>query len=215
MWGDRAVNWLEAHKAEALASKDYDEFCSSQGPLGEHYRKYVWLRNYYRTLKAKGFLTYHPLEYPEARTFADLFTAAKLLPTQNKTEEHYGLFFLGGSGATCGHFGGRRGIKTFPDGSKVKSNYSSQFLATYVKPNNKLYNDLALKETQGSFDAIRLEDGILIIHRDKHCIGNTWVALLDLTENIETMFSEETKEFLAKERQAEKEAWGELDKTEV
>jgi len=165
-----------------------------------HLDNYIggWIEAAFNTFKA-GKETYRPLLMPNASKFSDLFTAAYFLPTDQKDKPE-GVKFLGGNAGLCGHMGGTRGwSERSPD---TRSHYGCKFYGTYVLPIEKINH----KNT--SFEAIRRTDGILIIIRSTHYVGEDWVALLDPDANIEEMFDEETRAFLAKERQAALDAWG-------
>lgn len=157
-----------------------------------------------------GKRTYRALLFPHANKFSDLFIAAYFIPTDAKVKPA-GARFVSGSrgGAPCGCMGGKRGrSERTPN---TRSHYGGKFYGTYAVPCAELAPLLRTPRGENysySFEAIRREDGILILARRSDCIGDTWLALLDLSENIEDMFDDETRAFLAAERQAAVDAWG-------
>jgi hypothetical protein len=216
-----ALEWLEKNRDAAMSAETWDAFCASQGPLGDHYRTYAWLSKRWEFLKERGYLTWHTVQYPKVRKFSELFTEARLCPSKyretNKAgrqglgtyvEHPPGFIGLHGTASIAGNFGGTRGwSERFPKG-EVRSHYGATFYHTYVK----LRDGLVLEETIcgiSSLEAIRQTGGtILIKSNDRHCIGGNWVAILDAGESIEPLLVPEDREMLARERQADLDAWG-------
>ncbi len=197
---------FEEHKDEFAASADYETFCQKVGR--EWLKNYKWAVRVFATAKA-GKRTYHPLRFPTFDKFTDLFSAAKFLPMPNAKQNVIpkGFAFLSGNASLAMHVGGKRSwSERTPD---TRAHYGAQFYGTYVQPTTEVYNvPMTLVEHAKSYEAIQREDGILILAHDGLCIGSDWLALLPLSENIETLFDTETRELIARERKAEVIAWG-------
>jgi len=200
---------FEQHKDDFAASDTYEAFCQRVGK--EWLKNYKWAVRVFNTAKA-GKRTYHPLTFPTIERFADLFTSAEFIPTDAPATEKRGLHFLSGNAGLAMHVGGTRAwSKTSPD---TRSHYGAKFYGTYVQPVPAVME--AVNAWGGhldaprsySFEAIEREDGILVLAHDSLYIGSTWLALLPLTEDIETLFDAETRELVARERAAEMAAWG-------
>lgn len=191
-------NLFRKYKSEFNTSKDFADFC--QITKLSYLLDYVggWVEQAYWTMKA-GKETHRGLKLPNANRFSDLFTEVYLLPTDmnNKPE---GVHFLGGDAGFTKHLGGTRGWSKTCEGAR--SQYGAKFYGTYVVP----IESITYKNT--SFEAITRTDGILITIQSHNYTGCDWIALLDLTEDIKTLYDDDTKAMLAKERQAEIDAWG-------
>jgi hypothetical protein len=196
---------FEQHADAFAKAQTYAEFCTLANV--EYLNTYRWAPAVFETAKA-GKRTYRALKFPKVNSFAELFAEAKLLPTSNKRGDiPQGFKYLGGDASVCGSFGGTRGWSK--DHKDIRSHYGAAFHGTYVLPRKEVYDmPMTLDAHAASYEAIPREDGILIIARDSHCIGSDWLALLPLTENIESLFDDATREFLANERQAARDAWG-------
>jgi hypothetical protein len=181
---------FDEHKAEFDVSATFASFCDAID--ASYLKSCMWAPPVYDTAKA-GKRTWRPLEFPRAECFSELFESAVFVETKQTPR---GYMFL--SGGLCMHVGGKRGWSK--DHSDIRSHYGSAFFGTYVKPKKTVYN------VRG-YEAIRREDGILILANDGLCIGSAYLALIPLTESIETLFDEPTKQFIAKERQGERDAW--------
>lgn len=188
-------------------AQSYLEFCSLIGR--DHLKSYVWAPPVFETAKA-GKRTYHALTFPKASRFEDLFSAARFLPSPDKTNESRGLFYIGSpthSAVPCGYIGGTRGYsKTTPD---VRSHFGCKWYCTRVQPTLETMNAVRGYERSLSFGAIRRDDGVLIIAQDSSYIGGVWLALLDKDATIDGLFPESDRELIAKENQAAIDAWGE------
>jgi hypothetical protein len=188
------------YPAEFAASATYPEFCRSIGK--QHLEAYVWAPPVFATAKA-GKQTFHPLRLPTVERFADLFIDAKLLPTHPRAAIPQGYRYLSTLQADTNipfHIGGTRGwSKTQAD---VRSHYGATYHGVYVRSQPAADTDL------GAYEAIRREDGILVLAQSSHLIFSEWLALLPLSESIETLFDEPTRQLIAREREAELAAWG-------
>jgi hypothetical protein len=189
---------FEKHKEAFDASANFGEFIEKAGL--KHLDGYVghWVEDVFQTFKA-GKKTCRGLMFPNANKFTDLFSAAYFATDQNKIP---GAVYLGGSGALHKHCGGIYGwSKTSPD---IKSHYGAKWYSTRVVPREEIAEKLGKSY---SLEAVKREDGILILHNPHGYVGSTWLALLDLSENIETLFDDTTREFIAMDRKAEMDAW--------
>lgn len=199
---------FEKHPDAFTASSNFTEFYKAANL--NHLDAYAggWVEDAFQTLKV-GKRTHRALLFPQATKFSDLFDKAYFLPTDAK-DKPQGVYFVSGSrgGAIAMHVGGKRGwSERTPD---TRSHYGAKFYGTYAAPCAKLRTMMG--KGGFSFEAIRREDGILICVRQHDYVGSDWVALLDLSENIETLFDDETRALLAAERQAAIDAWGEVEK---
>jgi hypothetical protein len=198
---------FEQHPTQFAESTTYEEFCKLVGK--DYLAKYIWAGRVFATAKA-GKRTYRPLVFPQVNTFAELFEKAELLPTETTDSRHGKAKFLSGSASVCMHVGGKRSWSERTLGTRA--HYGAKFYGTYVTPTPMVADvKMTLAPCPQGFEAIAREDGILVIATDGLCIGSDWLALLPLTENIETLFDTETKELLARERQAEIDAWGPIN----
>jgi hypothetical protein len=189
-------NLFDEHKAAFDASTTFEGFCDAIGAT--HLKTYTWAPPVYATAKA-GKRTYRPLTFPTVDKFSDLFESAVFVETKTNPQ---GYKYLAGDASLSKHVGGTRGwSKTQPD---IRSHYGAKFFGTYVKPRAAIE-----RARVNSFEAIRRTDGILILTYDRDHIECNWLALLPLSENVESLFDDATREFLANERQADKDAWGE------
>lgn len=192
---------FDKHPAEFAATENFEDYCLAVGDTlhMDVLKGYRWAPAVFATAKA-GKRTVRALTHPKASKFSDLFTAIVLAETTGKGRAAVpaGGVYMGGDGGLHGHFGGRRGWM-----GGARRHDGAKFFGTYVVPIAELMDPL-----NTTFEAIRREDGILIIARDSPGIGGVWVALLDPSENIETYFSASTREFLRVERQAAVDAWG-------
>lgn len=196
---------FEQYINEFESAKDFSEFCVMVNKT--HLERYYWVELSFYTMKA-GKKTNKPLIVPNASKFSDLFTNAILIETNNKhkpIDTHY----VSGDAGLSKFCGGIRGYsKTTPD---IRSHYGAKFYGTYVTPNDKTKELIKTYccDKNYSFEAIRRKDGILITVKPNSYPGCSWLALLDSSDNVDTLFDEETRQFLERERKAEIEAWGE------
>jgi hypothetical protein len=199
---------FDEHSDAFKQAASFAEFCKLAGL--DYLSRYVWASDVFETAKA-GKRTYHALKFPNANKFSDLFEAAVFVPTPQRGERSHtpdGYMFLSGNASHCGHVGGNRSWSERTEGTRA--HYGAKFYGTYVKPRTEVHNvSLTLTEHSAGYEAIRRDDGILIIGNDGLCIGSVWLALLPLTEHIESMFDAETLALIEREKQAEVEAWGE------
>ena len=193
---------FKKHKELFDQANTFTEFCNFLGLT--YLQRYIggWVESAFDTFKA-GKETRRPLVIPNASKFSDLFTAAYFIITDQKNKPE-GVKFLGGNSGLCGHMGGTRGWSKTCEGTR--SHYGGKFYGTYVVPIEKI------NYKNSSFEAIKRTDGILITCKSHDYCGEDWVALLDVNEKIEDMFDDETKAFLAAERQAAENAWGSKNK---
>lgn len=209
---------FEQHPQEFSKAQTYDEFCTLVDK--EYLSRYAWASRVFNTAKA-GKCTYRPLAFPQVNTLAELFEDAKFLPspTGGLTREQYRAKLPQGylccsdySFPLPSNVGGKRSWSKdwLARGKKVRAHYGATFYSVYVKPTEIVRNvRMTLAPTPQSFELIKREDGILVLAHDGEHIGSEWLALLPLSENIETLFDAATKELIANERQAEKLAWQE------
>lgn len=208
---------FEQHPEEFAKAVNFRHFCAMTDK--EYLAGYKWAQRVFATAKA-GKHTYRPLVFPQINTLAELFEDAKFLPspTGGLTRERYraklpeGYLYCSDYGFPLpSNVGGKRFWS--PDwlarGEKVRAHYGSTFYSVYVKP-REIVRDvrMTLAPTPHSFELIKREDGILVLAHDDLHIGSEWLALLPLTESIETLFDEETRQLIAREREAEQVAWG-------
>lgn len=201
---DECYRLFKKHQAAADASATFTEFYKSAGL--NHLEPYAggWVEKVFRGFKA-GKETYKPLEFPTANKFSDLFTSATLIPIDMK-QKPAGVVFLGGNAGYAKHLGGRRGwSERTPD---TRCHYGAKFYGTYVTPCDAVV--AVFGKYEYSFEAIRRTDGILITAQPRDYIGSTWLALLDLSEDITTVLDETTQNLIKQEQQAEIDAWGEV-----
>lgn len=202
--------YFDANPVQFAAAATFDAFLEAvDTPLSSHLKAYRWAARAFDTLKA-GKRTAQSLLLPNACKFSDVFAGARLV--EHLTGKHYRKqagYFIGGAGSRSFHGGGERGFsKTSPE---IRSHFGAvKFFVTYVTP-----ADSALIATMNdylgdvdSFEAIRRDDGILIIARNSRLIGSQYVALLDASENIETLYDADSIALLARERAAALAAWG-------
>jgi hypothetical protein len=190
---------FEEHKQAFDKASTYEEFCALSDK--EYLAGYKWAERVFATAKA-GKRTYRPLYYPLFESFADLFQDAKFLPTN--APKPTGYVFL--SGGPCMSVGGKRSWSITCPGTRA--HYGSKFYGTYVRPLTEIHNHkMTLAEHPANFEMVKREDGILILSQDGKCIGSDWLALLPTTADVETLFDEESRQLLARERKAEQEAW--------
>lgn len=209
---------FEQYPQEFAASSTYEEFCTKTGK--EHFLNYRWAVRVFATAKA-GKHTYRPLVFPQINTLAELFESAKFIPSPigGLTREQYKaklpkgyLYCSDYSFPLPSNVGGKRSWSKdwLARGEKVRAHYGSTFYSTYVKPTEIVRNvRMTLAPTPHSFELIHREDGILVLAHDGEHIGSEWLALLPLSENIESLFDADTKQLIERERQAEKLAWTE------
>ena len=200
---------FDKHPNEFQAASTYQEFCALVGgKLWEHLATYRWVPAVFATAKA-GKRTARALAFPLAQKFSDLFQSAQLVVYKAGQDNNpRGTYFLGGHGAVNDHLGGERGwSKTSPN---TRSHFKATFYSTYVTPTSEV-KAIIPRDPYTSFEGIRRDDGILIIARDSKCIYQTYIALIDSSEDIRVLFDEKTKAFLESERQAEIAAWGEVE----
>lgn len=236
---------FQAHGAERFDS--FAEWAAGSGlppALGAYYIEKApgsWWVEAFRTFKALnarglGYIA-KPLALPEARTAADVFDAARYLPTppgglyrdeaerlvarQAKGDGFRFLSSSRGAFAPCGQVGGKRDWS--PDwlarGEKLRRIMGSSFYATYAKPNAAViayWRDTMTDHPDrgdfglGGFEAVdRGEGGVLIIGRATGGIGARWLALLDPGATIGPLLPPEDLELIAREKAAAVEAWGE------
>jgi len=195
---------VDQHPEAFKASANLAEFIEATGMHWLDGYVGYWADDAFATAKA-GKRTHRPLIFPNANKYTDLFKRALFLPTDDKNKPPEARF-LGGNDGFARHCGGKRGWSTTtPD---IPSHYGAKFYGTYVIPLPEVAR--VVKPRGGytySFEAIKREDGILITINRSDYIGCDWAALLDVTEDIRTMFDDETKAFLDRERQAELDAW--------
>lgn len=199
-----AYTLFKKHPEATATAQNFTEFCKLANLA--HLEKYAggWIDRAFNTFKA-GKETLSPLYFPAASKFSELFEAAYLIETNSKNKP-VGVIFLGGNDGFSRHLGGRRGwSERTPD---TRSHYGAKFYGTYVKPTRAMLDVCGPYHGQYSFEAIRRTDGILITVHTHAYIGSTWLALLDLSEDIRAYFDDETRAMLAAERQAEFDAWG-------
>jgi hypothetical protein len=218
---DRELEWLETRKEAAIASESWDAYCDAQKPLGDHYRKYIWMARHYDFLKERGFLLMKTVIDPKARQWSDIITDARFLPTPtnergSKNVIPPGFIFCSGlsdKSVPTGNIGGTRGYRDMGDGSKVRTHYGARFYGTYVAVKARISNQFdTVSGHVSSLEAIRRTDGILVTARDSHAIGSNWVALLDLdSPPITDLMPEEDRRLIAENREAELAAWGDND----
>lgn len=196
-----AYAFFKKHQEAFDKSETFTEFINQAGL--QHMDNWIggWIEDAYATMKAGKTTTYRPLAFPKANKYADLFTAAIFIPTDERNKPQ-GYRFMSGFSKHCG--GTRGWSKRTPS---TRSHYGAKFYGTYVKPLPEVDRVHGFHREGYSFEAINREDGILIIARHHNGIFQQWIALLDKSENIETMFDADTQEFIAKERQAELDAW--------
>lgn len=204
-------DWFDKYPEQFKQAQSYEEFCELVGtPLASRLKEYRWVPQVFECAKVRK-RTYRPLRFPRAERFVDLFEAAVFVATPEHgkpSQVPAGYKFLGGTASLCGHVGGKRGwSERTPD---TRAHFGAKFYGMYVRPRSEVHNlAMTLAEHPHSYEAIRRTDGILILAHDGHSIGQDWLALLPLTENIEDMLDQKTREMIAGERQAAKDAWGE------
>lgn len=215
----REVDWLYHNRESAIAAKTWEEFCATQGRLGEVYRSYNWLEKHWETLKAhpETFVA-HALKFPHARKVSDLFTGAYLCPHEMVPQGRgahvphpAGTVMISESGRSSGfcvtmRMGGTRGWN-----GETRTHYGSTFYITYVKVipeiremTSGVYGEFRVS----SLEAIDREDGVLIISRRRNCIGSDWLALLDKGESLWGIYDDETRTRIEAEHEAIHQAWG-------
>jgi hypothetical protein len=192
---------FEQYPKEFTEASSYDEFIKATGK--DYLRNYLWACRVFDTAKA-GKRTYRPLSFPKVESFSELFLDAQLLPTDQKVKPKNYVFLSGG---TCMHIGGKRTwSETCPN---TRAHFGGKFNGTYVLPKPYVHgHKMTLADHPASYEMVKREDGILILAHDGLCIGSDWLALLPLTEDIETLFNKETRALLATEREAKVLAWG-------
>lgn len=195
---------FEKHMEAFNTSETFTEFIEKANLM--HLEKYAggWVENAFETMKA-GKKTNRGLLFPKANKFSDLFQEAFFIPTDSK-DKPQGSIFVSGNAGFSRHAGGKRGYSERTPGTR--SHYGAKFYGTYVIPKPEIHKHISGKYNY-SFEAIKREDGILIIANLHDYIGGDWIALLDVSEDIRSLFDTDTQEMLSKERQAEIEVWGE------
>lgn len=217
----RELQWLEERIEAIQASSDWQSFCASQGPLGEHYAKYGWMPRHYDFIKARGFMMVRPILLPEARAFTDLFESAVIVKQEYNKSSRGGSYFSAPAGyvyireaTIAGHYGGTRSLdptRTYGDGTPIRQHHGASWHVCYVKPRFEVPGFPSGRNfgmESGSFEAIKRTDGVLVTCNSRNSIGSEWVALLDGGDSLESLLSVADQEFLARERAVEKEAFG-------
>lgn len=210
---EHAIEWLEANKTAAMDAATFQEFCATQGHMGEFFEKYVWLPKYWEFLKLRGYVPYKSVLLPAARAYTDIISAAKIVKqvvTKNKGSycpAPPGYVYMAERNGVAGHYGGRREYRDLGNGEKVRTHYGAEWYVLYVLPTFTI--PVMLDGRKGSLEAITRSDGsTLITANSASFIGSSWIAVLDEGDSIESLLSTEDQEFLARERAAEKAAWG-------
>lgn len=196
---------FKKHPEAFETSTNFGEFIAAASL--EYLRDYAggWVELAFSTMKA-GKETYRPLYFPKAEKFNDLFTAGFFIPTDAKMKPA-GSHYIGGDAGLARHCEGIRGwSKNMPD---VRSHYGTKFYGSYVIPTDDVKAACLGYFGKGetvSFEAINRDDGVLITARWSYP-GEIWLALLEKGANIETLFDETTRAFIAAEHQADIDAW--------
>ena len=191
-------------------SETYEAFCLAVGK--EYLTTYRWAPRVFATAKA-GKRTYRPLVFPTISAFSELFEDARFLPASSDRKKGtipQGYLWCS---VLSMHIGGTRDWSpNWPKG-ETRRHMGATFYGTYVKPKTEVTNAVNAwgnhfgGHSTFSFEAIEREDGILVLAHDSSYIGSEWLALLPLTETIESLFDQETRDLLAREREAERMAW--------
>jgi hypothetical protein len=150
---------------------------------------------------SRGRWTARPILFPEARTFADIFSAAKLgqgmpaIDYQDATCWRYATSTSAHDAAPVGHMGGKHYVRINADGTLFCFGRGGAvaFTSSWVKPLPGVVAEAekSLISAAGSFEIIKRSDGILVTLRDNHGIGARWIALLDEGQSLLPLMSEE------------------------
>lgn len=197
-----------------------------------------WARDSFATFKAfkaRGIeFVSKPLPFPSAASAADLFEAARFVPTPEG-----GLYRdqaakllaerTGGEGfvfvsshraaefALSAHMGGK--LDWSPEwlarGERIRRRTgAAKFYGTYARPNAAVLkawgDDMGEGEwALASVEAVKWESGhVLIIGRSHNGFANRWLALLDPGASLFPLMPQADRDFIEAERAAERAAWG-------
>lgn len=200
-----AYKLFEAHPEAFSLAQTFPQFCILAEV--EYYAHYAWIPRAFASAK-EGKFTYHPVRFPKVNRFAELFEEVKLLPMPERNSNLIpnGFLSLTGNGGIAMHVGGKRGWSKTSKGTR--SIYGAKFCMTYVKPKAEIANvAMTLVDRARSYEAIKRDDGILILAHDGLSIGREWIALLPLSENIEDLLSSEDRELIEREKADDIRAW--------
>lgn len=204
------------------------------GQLGPYYAEKVgtWAEDTFRTfkaLRARGVqFIGKSLAVPEARTMADLFEAAALVPQQEGGRTYReslahvtreaggeGFIYMGGSRSKCApsvYIGGRR--RWSDNGHRWRN---GKYTSIYAKPVAEVWrwwggnvHDMFNREDDfalAGFEFVERDDGILAIARTRCGIGERWIALLDKGETLVSLLSAADQLKITAEAVADFAAW--------
>lgn len=199
---DHAIRFFEEHKAEFDASETLADFV-------KHFPAYAgyvggWMEQSFRQAKTRpGVYTYHTLWLPEALTWSDLFESVYFVPQAKGGEyraavpDERGGYFLwshGRAGADCRHFGGRRTLRHFEDGTVVRGVFGSTFHHLRAVPRKAVLDvwsehmgpvssprAASSSDLFGCLESFRIvprDDGFLVLAQDGASIASRYMALL-------------------------------------
>jgi hypothetical protein len=213
---------IRDNPAAFAAAETFAEFSALKNNA---YDGYSWADDVFQTLKHNPHCrSGHPLWFPKARKFSDLFESAVVdqaftgpgnIHTGTQSKNIPGYYMLSANSARgaaySGNMGGRRYVQMFRDGTCVRGRSGCEFFVTKVK----WKVDFKTKARKGmishdisSCEAITWADGeILITARDSHGIGTRWVAVLDPGSKVDEIMTPENLAFLASEKAADDAAW--------
>jgi hypothetical protein len=153
----------------------------------------------------RGRWTAKPILFPDARTFHDIFSEARLaegMPRINPDDDTCWRYVCATSArraAPIGHMGGKHYLRTRKDGSfSCFGRAGARFMSPHARPLPGVVRkaEESMISAAGSFEVIDRTDGVLITLRDNNGIGTRWIALLDPGESLIPLMS-----------QADQDAW--------
>lgn len=220
---ESAVDWLIKHAELAMQAPTFAEFCDSEPRMGQYYKRYQWLGDYWATLKYKGTILWKPLLFPQACKVGDLFESVEL--RTKSRERPPGLAYLTepyqdrGKLRLAGNYGGRRGWSEEwkAKGKMIRCHYGSDWWGLWCTPKAGIVGRLWANSIEGgkpqvercSFEIINWDDGRLVTGRAGE-FSSRWLALLDLDEKdtLYNLLPKAQQVMVDQERVKIKEAWG-------